>query len=183
MADDLIERARDGDADAWRELYESLTGRLLVWLRTRPSGDVVSSAEDLAAESWLVAARSIADFDGDRDAFAGWLFGIARNQALNARRRALRRDTHAVPTSDDALVWGSYDGPAESVAGADWTRWALAQLPPRESEVLASMEVAGLDAAQTATALGMSVTAVRVARHRGLARLRKLPTATARAAT
>lgn len=173
MADDLIERARDGDADAWRELYESLTGRLLVWLRTRPSGDVVSSAEDLAAESWLVAARSIADFDGDRDAFAGWLFGIARNQALNARRRALRRDTHTVPT-DDAVVWGSYDGPADGVVGADWTRWALAQLPPRESEVLASMEVVGLDAPQTASALGMSVTAVRVARHRGLARLRKL---------
>ena len=183
MADDLIERARSGEADAWRELYEALTGRLLVWLRTRPSGDVVASAEDLAAESWLVAARSIGDFEGDRDAFAGWLFGIARHQALNARRRALRRSTQAMPTSDDASVWGAYDGPADGVAGADWTRWALAQLPPRESEVLASMEVAGLDAAQTASALGMSVTAVRVARHRGLARLRKLPTDAARAAT
>lgn len=176
MADDLIERARDGDTDAWRELYESLTGRLLVWLRTRPSGDVVASAEDLASESWLVAARSIADFEGDRDAFAGWLFGIARNQALNARRRAQRRATDPVHVDHDQ-IWGSYDGPAEGVAGADWTRWALAQLPPRESEVLAAMEVAGLDAAQTARALGISVNTVRVARHRGLARLRRLPVA------
>jgi RNA polymerase sigma-70 factor (ECF subfamily) len=37
------------------------------------------------------------------------------------------------------------------------------------------MEVAGLDARQTAAALGLSVTSVRVARHRGLTRLRRSP--------
>lgn len=170
--DDLIERAKAGDDDAWRELYESLTGRLLVWLRTRPSGDAAAMPEDIVAEAWLVAATSIADFSGNRDAFAGWLFSITRNLATNARRRSLRRATqprslvaHDEPAADH--------NPATVVAGDDWTRRALATLSPREGDVLACMEVVGLDVAQTALALDLSPVAVRVARHRGLVRLRR----------
>ena len=54
-------------------------------------------------------------------------------------------------------------------------RWKLSSLPPREREVLACLEVVGLDVTATATALGLSATAVRVARHRGLRRLRDHP--------
>jgi RNA polymerase sigma-70 factor (ECF subfamily) len=50
----------------------------------------------------------------------------------------------------------------------------LAALPQREREVVACMDVVGLDTASAATALGISAVAVRVARHRGLARLRRL---------
>ena len=171
---ELIERARAGDAAAWRELYESLSGRLVLWLRTRPSGDPASSPEDLAAESWLVAADKIADFSGGRDEFAGWLFGIARHQALNATRRTLRRATDATEILD-------FDSPTDThelqITSEDWVRYSLAQLPGREGEVLAAMEVAGLDAAGTAAMLGISRAAVRVARHRGLARLRQAPLA------
>jgi RNA polymerase sigma-70 factor (ECF subfamily) len=47
-------------------------------------------------------------------------------------------------------------------------------LSPREAEVLACLEVVGLDVAATARALEMSPTAVRVARHRALRRLREV---------
>lgn len=174
MGDDLIERAREGQDDAWRELYESLTGRLVVWLRTRPSGDASTDAEDLAAQSWLVAAHSIADFQGDRDAFAGWLFTIARNQAANVRRRSMRRATDPVAVDAHPAIWGTHEPVIGGVEGTDWVRSVLARLPPREGEVLACMEVADLDTAQTARVLSISTTAVRVARHRGLARLRQI---------
>ncbi len=182
MEDELITRARDGDPDAWRDLYESLTGRLLVWLESRPSGDVLTAPDDLVAETWLVAARSIADFEGDRDAFAGWLFGIARNHVRAARRRTLRRATAPVEPATLATVIPlrppTEPGFAEEVSGADWTRRALLSLPAREREVLTCTEVAGLSNQQTAVALGMTPTAVRVARHRGLSRLRRsLPVA------
>ena len=98
--DDVIERARGGDASAWQELYESLAGRLVLWLRTRPSGDPAAAPEDLAAEAWLVAAGRIADFTEGRAEFAGWLFGIARNHALNAARRTARRATVPTETLD-----------------------------------------------------------------------------------
>ena len=53
-------------------------------------------------------------------------------------------------------------------------RWLLAQLSPREAEVVACIDVVGLDVASTAQALDMGTTAVRVARHRALGRLRRL---------
>jgi RNA polymerase sigma-70 factor (ECF subfamily) len=169
---DLIERARRGEPAAWRELYESLTGRLVLWLRARPSGDTAADAEDLVMETWLVAAERIADFRGGVDDFAGWLFGIARNQAANARRRSQRRATAPVDVAEHD-IWGTQE--AVDVAGEDWVRRTLAALPPRQGEVLTLMEVVGLDAAATAKALGMSATAVRVTRHRALAKLRKQP--------
>lgn len=173
MSDELVERARSGDAGAWQELYESTTGRLLVWLRTRPSGDAAVSPDDVAAEAWLIAARSIADFHGDRSAFAGWLFGIARNLTLNTQRRSSRRATFPVDPTAGPDVWGVTDCPADDVVAADWVRGQLAVLSPREADVLAMTEVAGLDIGQTAAALDIGTTAVRVARHRALARLRR----------
>jgi RNA polymerase sigma-70 factor (ECF subfamily) len=60
------------------------------------------------------------------------------------------------------------------VDSSSWVTWALGQLPEREREVLACMEVVDLDTAATASALGLTKSAVRVARHRGLRRLRAL---------
>ncbi|MBJ7530674.1 MAG: hypothetical protein JHD04_14270 [Nocardioides sp.] len=57
----------------------------------------------------------------------------------------------------------------------DWARQVLQRLPPRERDVVACTEVVGLDVATTAQALGISAVAVRVARHRGLRRLRDQP--------
>lgn len=168
--DALIEGAKRGDTDAWRELYRSHAGRLVVWLHSRSSGDSALSADDLASETWLVAATRVQEFTGSADEFAGWLFAIARNHVLNLQRRSARRRTtpdggiaaSGIVARDDVA---SYDG-------LDAVRRLLAPLPLREREVLACLEVVGLDVTATASLLGMSSAAVRVARHRGLKRLR-----------
>lgn len=130
--------------------------------------------EDVAAEAWLTAAQRIADFTGNSSYFAGWLFGIARNIALNTSRRSIRRATF--PTPMDGV---DRDGPVATpdaitgVDGADWTRRLLAHLPPREAEVVACIDVVGLDVAATSQALGITAAAVRVSHSRGLGHLRK----------
>ena len=169
--DDLVAAAKDGDPDAWRELYRAHAGRLLVWLEHRSPQDTTAHAEDLASEAWLTAARKLASFHGDSDEFAGWLFGIARKLAANARRSSGRRRTSPSETI-------AYDadrpvpGPETSIPGDDWVRSALACLSPRERDVVTCTEVVGLDVAATAEALGMTSVAVRVTRHRALKRLR-----------
>lgn len=171
MSTTLVERARSGEADAWRELYRSHAGRLVVWLQSLESSDAASGAEDLAAETWLLAAEKIHGFDGSDDDFAGWLFGVARNLALNARRRSARRRTDPHEPTDTGL---DQRAPAQLEPGTlDGVRALLDRLPERERAVVACLEVVGLDVAATAQALGMSTAAVRVARHRGLARLRR----------
>lgn len=171
--DEVIQRAKHGDAGAWRELYRAHAGRLVVWLRTRPSGDAAVAAEDLAAEAWLTAAQKIPEFSGTADEFAGWLFGIARNLSTNARRRSVRRDTAPSPL-DDGFHDLRVEGPEAELVARDVVARLLAALSPRERDVVACLEVVGLDVEATARALGMSPVAVRVAHHRGLRRLRRL---------
>ena len=174
MSDDaVVAAAKTGDPDAWRELYRAHAGRLTVWLATRASRDSAISAEDVAAETWLTAAAKINTFSGSSHDFGGWLFGIGRNLGANTRRRDERRRTDAVAEVPDAV---GEEGIEHLVVGQDRVRSLLSKLPPRERDVLASMEVVGLDASQTATALGMTPVAVRVARHRALHRLRRLLT-------
>lgn len=170
MVDDrLVAAAKTGDAQAWRTLHQAHAGRLVAWLALRPTGDTVASPEDVAAEAWLVAASKIADFHGSSSDFAGYLFGVARKLSASTRRRSVRRGTdpgdaeqHLAPEPDPTLV----------VDAHDWVRDALANLPPRERDVVGLVDGLGFDTAEAARALGISTVAVRVARHRGLRRLR-----------
>lgn len=172
--DEIVARAKTGDQAAWRQLYEAHAGRLQMWLGTMPLSDVAATPEDIAADAWLTAAQKIADFSGTSSDFAGWLFSIARNITLNARRRDIRRATTPYPVDSDDTVWGAHHDPSTTVAGSDWTRWLLEQLPPRQAEVVACIDVVGLDISATSRALGISPAAVRVSHHRALGTLRKL---------
>lgn len=173
----LVERARAGEADAWSALYRAHAGRLLAWLAYQAPRESTSSAEDLCAATWLTAAEGIGRFRGGDAEFPGWLFGIARNHARNATRALARRGTG--PVADTVLDARMADvapvpGVDSQVVSDVWVREALAALPPREREVLTCTDVVGLDVASTAAALGISAVAVRVSRHRGLSRLRRL---------
>lgn len=173
MTDDrTVSGAKAGDAEAWRALYVAHAGRLLLWLRARQPIDSAVSAEDVASETWLVAARRVHHFTGTADQFAGWLFGIGRKVAANQARRGALRATNLLEEHHEPPAHELPADPQDAVTGEHWVRAQLQQLPRRERDVLACMEVIGLDAAATAQALGMTVVAVRVTRHRGLKRLR-----------
>jgi len=170
----VVTRARAGDQQAWRELYEAHAGRLVLWLGSLKHSDAAAGPEDIAADAWLTAARRIADFTGDSNDFAGWLFGIARNLTANSHRRSARRSTDPSPfETEDTLILGIAEDPLTQISDADSIRRLLAHLPQREAEVVACLDVSGLDIATTAAVLGISQTAVRVAHHRALGRLRK----------
>jgi len=174
-SDALVSAARTGDQVAWRTLYGLHHRRLTVWLRSLPAGDAMDSPEDIAAEAWLLAAAKLGEFQGSDDDFAGWLFTLARNTAANSHRKSVRRRTE--PTDVEASaheVWGLAPDDIARVDEQDSTRELLSHLSAREAEVVACIDVVGLDVASTARALGMKPTAVRVARHRALVRLRKI---------
>jgi len=173
--DETIARAKQGDHAAWRALYTAHACRLLVWLRSLPTGDAGVAADDLASETWLTAATKIADFRGTSEEFAGWLFGIARLQRRNAVRRTARRRTTPATTDTLDLTSQEHVPDAGAMSESDsWITWLLSHLPERERQVVACLDVVGLDAATTGAALRLSPGAVRVAHHRGLKKLRAL---------
>jgi RNA polymerase sigma-70 factor (ECF subfamily) len=173
--DTLVSAARAGDQAAWRQLYALHAGRLVLWLRWRPLLDAASSPEDIAAQAWLTAAAKMNDFRGSDDEFAGWLFGIARRHAANTFRRGVRRRTRPSDLEDSQeTIHAAGADDISRVEEEDNIRRLLAHLSRREAEVITCVDVVGMDIQSTATALGMRTTAVRVARHRGLGRLRRL---------
>lgn len=180
MADDeLVRGAKRGEPAAWRELHARHAGRLVTWLQLRPTGDALMAAEDVASEAWCVAASKIHDFRGDADDFAGWLFGIARRIASTARRTAQRRATESRSPEELMAAAPAVEDHALAQERIDWVRSVLASLSERERDVIGLVDVLGMDTKSAAQTLGMSMVAVRVARHRGLRRLNQQESAVA----
>jgi RNA polymerase sigma-70 factor (ECF subfamily) len=119
----------------------------------------------------MTAARRIADFSGTDDDFAGWLFVIARNLCANANRRSQRRATTPTDVDPRHLVRHRAEDDADAVAAADWIQRTLAHLSPRERDVVAAIDIAGLDIDTTSRLLSISRAAVRAAHHRAMRRL------------
>lgn len=176
--DEVIALAKKGDAEAWRQLYRLHASRLSALTRVVATRDSAVAHEDLAAHAWLTAAERISSFSGDSDAFGGWLYAIARNQGSHARRRAQHAATPVSVGGNIELATEFGEGQLAEDAGAEaerisWIRDVLSALPEKQRDVVACLDVVGMDIEATALALGMSASAVRVNRHRGLAKLRK----------
>src|ERR687897_2866094 len=88
VADDLLARARAGDGEAFRELVAAHQRELQVHCY-RMLGSI-SDAEDVLQDTLLAAWQGIASFEG-RSSLRTWLYRIATNRCLNARRTAARR--------------------------------------------------------------------------------------------
>src|SRR5215218_6475062 len=130
-----------------------------------------SAAEDVTAGAFERAYRRQRTYKAARGSERAWLFGIARNAALDELRR--RRRTAAL-AADPADVDAA---PAEDAVDAALRRSALrtavAALPPRERELIALKFHAGLDNAELAAVLGVSTSNAGTLLHRAVQKLRK----------
>jgi RNA polymerase sigma-70 factor, ECF subfamily len=152
----------------------------------------VDDAEDLVQETYLRAWRSFGAFEG-RASVRTWLYQIATNACLNALRSRARRplpsglgapgeaaaqDAHADVTwlqpIPDALV----ADPAAIAVSRESLRLALIAslqyLPGRQRAVLLLRDILAFPAADVATMLGTTTTAVKSTLQRARARLEQL---------
>jgi RNA polymerase sigma-70 factor, ECF subfamily len=128
-----------------------------------------SAAEDVTASAFERAYRRQRTYKAARGSERAWLFGIARNAALDELRRRKRSAAMAAEPADvDAA-------PADDAAAFQRValRAAVATLPPRERELIALKFHAGLDNAELAAVLGVSVSNAGTLLHRAVQKLRK----------
>lgn len=168
----MVAPAREApeEADlAFEELYRSSRDDVFAYaaglLRDR------SAAEDVTALAFERAFRKRNRFDPRRGSPRAWLFGIARNAALDElRRRRRQAQLAAEPEDADAP---SAQGLAEAASTRAALRTALAGLDPRERELVAMKFFAGLSNSEIAGVLGISESNAATRLHRVITKLRE----------
>ena len=135
-----------------------------------------AAAEDVTALAFERAYRRRRTFDRRRGEERPWLFGIARNAALDELRRR-RRVATLVAEPPDVEVADTDEG--EVALRRTAVQAALAKLPAREREIVALKFHAGLSNAELARVLGISESNAGTLLYRTMEKLRKACNATA----
>ena len=166
----LLERVRGGEREAVGALYDLHVERVYAYLRSIGSG---ADAEDLTHEVFEALLRAAGQGRLPRpDAFRAWLFTVARNLALDHRRKHGRVDV--VAPAELARRLSRRDGQSEALRAIfdpDLAR-AIRRLPSLPREVVLLRYVADLDLAGIAAVIGTSEDSVKQAHRRALAALR-----------
>jgi RNA polymerase sigma factor (sigma-70 family) len=130
-----------------------------------------AAAEDVTALAFERAYRRRRTFDRRRGEERAWVFGIARNAALDELRRR-KRFAKLATEPEDASVAVVEDG-AEVALRRTVVHEALLKLPAREREIVALKFHAGMRNAELARVLGISESAAGTLLYRTMEKLRK----------
>jgi RNA polymerase sigma-70 factor (ECF subfamily) len=130
-----------------------------VWRSLRLLGIDDESVEDAIQDTFTVASRQLAHFEG-RSTLRTWLFAILHRVAANYRRTRKRKQSRLEPWADMA---GSEPGPdahAEAVEAARLIERFCASLEPDRRALFVLAVLEGLPASEVAETLGLPVTKV-----------------------
>jgi RNA polymerase sigma factor (sigma-70 family) len=166
--------AAEGVADAFEALYRSSRDDVYAYVATLLRDR--AAAEDVTATAFERAYRKRRSFNARRGSPRAWLFGIARNAALDELRRRRR---HVELAADQEASTEPLIEEVEQSLRRTVVRTALAELQPREQELIALKFHAGLTNGEIARVLGTSETNAGTQLHRAVTKLRKACYATA----
>jgi RNA polymerase sigma-70 factor (ECF subfamily) len=192
--DSELEALKAGDETAFQSLIQRHHSSMFRLAMTYVGDRGV--AEDVVQEAWLTCLRSLDRFEG-RSSLKTWLFGILVNVARARRRKESRilpfasffrrddSDSHGSTVdrsrfgsdgmwSDGPLSWDNI--PEAKVLGDETlqhVRSAIDGLPAKQREVILLRDVAGFDAAEVSSLLGISASNERVRLHRARAAVRQ----------
>lgn len=180
----LLQRLRANDGEAWRIMVQLYTPLVCHWAAR--AGIRGADIEDVAQEVLQAAATHMDNFRRDRpgDSFRGWLRGITRNMVLQHFRRSERfprgsggtdalQQLHAV--EDVSSAEEEDEDPAEELDGLRRRALELvrSEFEDRTWRAFWMTVVEGRAPADIAGEMGVSPTAIRMAKSRVLRRLKE----------
>ncbi|HEX5758786.1 MAG TPA: sigma-70 family RNA polymerase sigma factor [Thermoanaerobaculia bacterium] len=173
----VVDRARKGDADAFRELVERYSARLFR-LAYRITGEE-AAAEDAVQESFLRAYRWLSRFDA-RAQFGTWLYRIAVNTTIEMMRKQ-KRHHHPQPVLESgepdplAALPSAGPGPERLALSQEVeraVRAAMGELTPLERAAFVLRHFEGRSIAEICAHLGLGESAGKHAVFRAVRKLR-----------
>jgi RNA polymerase sigma-70 factor (ECF subfamily) len=169
-----LDRARDGDEEAFRLLVEE-HGKKMFALAYRMTGNE-QDAEDVVQETFLRAYRNLARYDS-RAQFSSWLHRIAANHAIDLLRRRKRwRKADLDQLEETAPLRAANPDPEREVFGHEVQRRieaGMEQLSPRERVAFVLRHHQGLSIAEIGRVLGTRENATKNHVFRAVRKLRR----------
>lgn len=186
---DLAARAKSGDQEAFRLLFERSRRRLavLVHYRMSPSLRARMEADDVLQEVYLAAWRDLDRFHWrSPGSFLRWLSAIASHVLADLaryenrdKRDAARLTRFRSVSNPGGAEPADTDTPSRIYTRAERLRQLFArldELPEDYRNAIVMAKVEGLDTAEMAARLGRSREAAALLLHRALARFRQSAT-------
>ena len=153
--EELVARARRGDAVAFEDLYRALGPIVGRWLRRRAAGWSERDLEDLEADVWLRLWRVRDRHRPGRSSYLTWACAVARRELIDHWRRRRR----AQPGLPLPAGWDPPQPPDELAprprVGPGALAAAIAALPAAEREALELRYRAGLRLREVAARQGV----------------------------
>jgi RNA polymerase sigma-70 factor (ECF subfamily) len=161
----MMRAAMAGDQVVYRRLLDEIGRAVRTMARGAFSRARVGDAdvEDVVQETLLAIHLKRQTWDGSQK-LAPWVNAIARHKIIDAMRRRGARRLEPIEDFEAVLAAPEAEDPHTR---SDVVR-LLEQLNPRARDIVKSISLDGQSIAQTATRLGMTEVAVRVALHRAL---------------
>lgn len=170
----LIEKAQNGDVNAFGELYERYAASIFRFIYSQTLHRL--DAEDITADVFLRAWQALSRYQDQGFSFSPFLFRIARNALIDSRRKR----SYMKEISEDEML-NLPDQMTSEPSALLSTKIQhnelvkiLSQLREDYRTVLILRFFNDLSPEEIAQVMGRSVGAVRVLQHRALSSLRKL---------
>lgn len=165
--------AVEGDPKQLQKLINLIHPQVVRYCRARVGSNRYPTADDVAQEVCLAVARAMPKFDEKGVPFMAFVFRIAANKIVDARRmhsRDLAQPTDEMP--DEEEVSQTPESEILLLDSCNEVSGLLDLLSDKAREIITLRVFGGYSAEETAQILGTSAGAVRVAQFRALAKLR-----------
>jgi RNA polymerase sigma-70 factor (ECF subfamily) len=154
----LMERAQDGDREAFRVLFEEIGPLITRFVRRRMADQM--EAEDVCQEALMAIYKSRHTFQPSR-AFEPWMFAIVRNVVSRYYSTSLQQTHWQEPVAAMPEV-----ADEDRVAFGVEMRQAFEQLTPNQLEAVRLTKLSGLSVEEASQVTGASVASMKVRVHR-----------------
>ncbi|MDX1923074.1 MAG: sigma-70 family RNA polymerase sigma factor [Alphaproteobacteria bacterium] len=163
---ELLRRANDGDKACYQRFLEGIAPLLRRQIAARiPVADV----EDVLQEVLISVHKARHTYDGERPIMP-WLASITQFRMIDYLRKhyiAMRHQTTDITEVEDILA-----DVTQTPASSESIDELLIDVPEKQKRILTLMHVEGFTAKQVGQKLNMSETAVKVAAHRAMKKIR-----------
>ncbi len=166
----LIERAMEGEAEAFGQLYDKYQSGIYRFIYLKVG--LREEAEDLTHQVFLKSWRNISGYNFKGFPFSSWLYSIARNQVIDFYR--LKKEVvelesiTELKTENDAQI--SFDKKTDLAR----VKNAILELNDEQQNVIILRFIEDFSINETAMALDKSESAVKLLQHRAIKNLKKI---------